>query len=378
MSEYSSDNNKNNGKKQTGQTGNSRKYDDFVFIEEQKYEDIYSNSSHAKNVQKGKPQAKQTKTAHRRKKKRHIFLKAVAVILLAVIAAGGTGLYSVISLIDEITYEKGEKHENKFIEASSLLSSDKVKNILVIGVDSRKEDVNTRSDTMMLVSLNSAKKEIILTSFMRDLYVTIPKNGHNRLNSANVFGGPQLLMDTIEVNYKIDIDNYMLVTFDVFRKLVDGIGGVYADITQEEADYMHGSYVNLPHIKSGKDIHLNGKEALWYCRIRKIDSDFHRTERQKEIVKSIISQVLKTSPVKLYGLAQEMASLIKTDLNKDEILLFARFIPNFYMGFDIKSITVPADDTWYYASRYGMSVIVADEDKNADYLKSEIYDNGDV
>ncbi|HOD02464.1 MAG TPA: LCP family protein [Clostridiales bacterium] len=376
MSEYSSDNNKNknNGKKQTGhQTGNNRKYDDYVFIDDREYEDIYSNSSHGENGQKEKPKTKQTKAPPRRKKKRHIFLKAVAIILLAVIAAGGAGVYSIISLLDEITYEKGNKHENTFIESSSLLSSDNVKNILLIGVDSRQENINTRSDTMMLISLNSAKKELVLTSFMRDLYVKIPDNGHNRLNSANVFGGPQLLMDTIEVNYNIDIDNYMLVTFDVFRKLIDGIGGVYADITKEEADYMHGSYVNLPHIKAGDNIRLNGKEALWYCRIRKLDSDFHRTERQKEIVKSIISQVLKTSPVKLYGLAEEMASLIKTDLTKDEILLLARFIPTLYMGFDIKSITVPADDTWYYASRYGMSVIVADENKNAKYLETEIY-----
>ena len=102
MSEYSSDNNKNknNGKKQTGyQTGNNRKYDDYVFIDDREYEDIYSNSSHGENGQKEKPKTKQTKAPPRRKKKRHIFLKAVAIILLAVIAAGGAGVYSIISLL---------------------------------------------------------------------------------------------------------------------------------------------------------------------------------------------------------------------------------------------------------------------------------------
>lgn len=350
--------------------GKKRKYDDFVFVEEQEFEDVYSNSSDAEKIdvfQKSKSVRKS------KKKKKHILFKLIALLLLVLVAAGAAGVYSVISLLDGIEYETGEKHINSYIQQSDLASSDDVKNILLIGVDSRSEKADTRSDTMMLVSVNAVKKEIVLTSFMRDLYVEIPRNGHNRLNSANVFGGPELLTDTIEKNFKIDIDSYMLVTFDVFRKLVDGVGGVYVDISEDEARYMHGSYVNLPNIKSGENIHLNGKEALWYCRIRKLDSDFHRTDRQREVVKSIIAQVVKTSPAKLYGTAREMMSLIKTDLTKDEILSLASFAPALYTGYEIKSVTIPADDTWRYASRRGMSVIVADENKNAEYLKAEIY-----
>ncbi len=350
--------------------GKKRKYDDFVFVEEQEFEDVYSNSSDAEKIdvfQKSKSVRKS------KKKKKHILFKLIALLLLVLVAAGAAGVYSVISLLDGIEYETGEKHINSYIQQSDLASSDDVKNILLIGVDSRSEKADTRSDTMMLVSVNAVKKEIVLTSFMRDLYVEIPRNGHNRLNSANVFGGPELLTDTIEKNFKIDIDSYMLVTFDVFRKLIDGVGGVYVDITEDEARYMHGSYVNLPNIKSGENIHLNGKEALWYCRIRKLDSDFHRTDRQREVVKSIIAQVVKTSPAKLYGTAREMMSLIKTDLTKDEILSLASFAPALYTGYEIKSVTIPADDTWRYASRRGMSVIVADENKNAEYLKAEIY-----
>ena len=120
----------------------------------------------------------------------------------------------------------------------------------------------------MLISLNSAKKELVLTSFMRDLYVKIPDNGHNRLNSANVFGGPQLLMDTIEVNYNIDIDNYMLVTFDVFRKLIDGIGGVYADITKRKPIICMAPMLTF--LYKAEIISALTAEALWYCRIESL------------------------------------------------------------------------------------------------------------
>lgn len=373
MSDNERNNKNNNGKKRPGndQAGaRNRKYDDYIFIEEQEFEDVYSNSSGTEKINVSQKPQSVRKT---KKKKRHILLKLTALLLLVLVAAGAAGVLSIFSLLDDIEYETGEKHVNSYIQTSDLASSVNVKNILLIGVDSRSEEADTRSDTMMLVSVNTVKKEIVLTSFMRDLYIEIPRNGHNRLNSANVFGGPELLMDTIEKNFKVDIDSYMLVTFDVFRKLVDGVGGVYVDISEDEAKYMHGSYVNLPNIKSGENIHLNGKEALWYCRIRKLDSDFHRTDRQKQVVKSIIAQLVKTSPVQLYSMAKEMMSLIKTDLTKDEIFSFASFAPALYTGFEIKSVTVPADDTWRYASRYGMSVIIADADKNAELLKTEIY-----
>lgn len=369
---YSSSNNENNNnnKKHSKNTNDKsrRKFDDFVFIEDFEFEDVYSDSE--KQPRKVVPPAPKPK---RKKKKRHILLKLTAALLALILIVGAAGLYSIKTLLSNIEYETDEKHVNKYIESSKLLSDKDIKNILLMGVDSRNERTDSRSDTMMIVSVNIKKKEVTLTSFMRDLYVEIPRNGHNRLNSANVFGGPALLMDTIEYNFKIDIDNYMLVTFDVFRKLIDGIGGVYVDISEAEAKYMHGSFVNLPHIKAGKNVHLNGKEALWYSRIRKLDSDFHRTNRQKEVVKSIIAQTMKTSPVKLYSIAADMMSLIKTDLTKDEILAFAPLIPAFYSGYEVKSLTIPADDTWSYANRYGMSVIVADEKKNTEFLKENIY-----
>lgn len=364
---YSSDNKNKESSNNNTNKKSERKFDDFVFVEDFEFEDVYSDSE--KTPKKARVPAEKPK----KKKKKHILLKLVSALLVLTLIAGGAGFYSVSRLLNKIEYEVDEKHVNKYIDSKELLSDKNIKNILLMGVDSRNEKTDTRSDTMMIVSVNAKKKEIVLTSFMRDLYVEIPKNGHNRLNAANVFGGPELLIDTIEYNFKIDIDNYMLVTFDVFRKLVDGIGGVYVDISEAEAKYMHGSFVNLPHIKAGENVHLNGKEALWYSRIRKLDSDFHRTNRQREVVKSIIAQTMKTSPIKLYSIAEEMMSLIKTDLTKEEILSLASFIPAFYSGYEMKSLTVPFDNTWQYASRYGMSVIIADESKNTEFLRENIY-----
>ncbi len=370
------DDKKNNGKKpQNGSAPNAknasdssnRKYDDTVYTGNREFEDVYSNSAGGR-VQSGKkvPPKKQ-------KKKKHIFARLLAALLALVVLAGASGFIAASSLLNDVSYAKGGQHENKYINSKQLMSSVNVKNILLMGVDSRKEEADTRTDTMMLVSVNTLTREIVLTSFMRDLYVDIPGHKSGRLNSANVYGGPELLMDTIECNYNIDVDNYVLITFDVFKKLIDSVGGVPVDISEAEAKYMHGSYVDQPQIKVGENQLLNGTEALWYCRIRKLDSDFYRTERQREVVSELVKKLTKTSPLKLYSAAKEIMPLIKTDLTKNEIMSLSSTVLALYTGYELTQCRIPADDTWRFASRGGASVIVADEEKNTDVLKKGIY-----
>ena len=349
-------------------TPQRRKYDETVFTDDDGYEDVYSGN--AKKVSSPK------KTKKKKRKKRR-FIRVIAVLLVLVLVTAGTGAALALSLLNKLTFEDKEEHTNEFVDSSALMSSSAVTNILLIGVDSRSGDTYSRSDTMMLVSLNKHTDKIILTSFMRDMYVDIPGEYSTKINASCAYGGPELVADTIEYNFNIDIDNYILVSFDVFETIVDELGGIEVDVTEAEADYMHGSFVDLPDMQYGEDIHMNGYEALWYSRIRKLDSDFNRTERQRKVIKAILDKALHSSPKALYSAACETLPQVVTDLTKSDIISLGMSLPGYLLGVDVQEQRIPADDTWSYGTRDGSSVIVVDFDANISLLESTIYESGE-
>lgn len=308
------------------------------------------------------------------KKKNHAGIRILACVLALVLLLCFTGGIMAFALLGKISYSDGAKHENPYISKDELVSSPDVTNILLLGSDEREDVVNFRSDSMIVLSINKVKKTLTLISFLRDTYVEIPDHGNDRLNAACSYGGAELVMDTIEYNYKIDIDSYVLITFTVFEQLIDGIGGVYANISEAEAEYMHTDFVGLPDMVSGDNIHLNGHEALWYCRIRKIDSDWQRTERQREVMTSAFSQIKKTSPLKLYKTVYDVMPLVSTDLDKSDIIyLGTTVLPIIMTNFELTQQQIPAEGTWTYGNRRGMSVIIQNEDDNIEVLKTLLY-----
>ena len=163
--------------------------------------------------------------------------------------------------------------------------------LLIIGVDTDRDDLKGRSDTMILVVLNTRLKTLKLVSFMRDLYVNIPGKGHNRLNAAYAFGGAKLLRKTIEDNFGIIADGYLAVNFSLMAGLVDAIGGLDLTVEEYELKPLNGilGYFNylsdLPEsegmlLSSGTRV-LTGLQTMSYARIRKSDSDFERVVRQQ-------------------------------------------------------------------------------------------------
>ena len=113
------------------------------------------------------------------------------------------------------------------------LKQEGVTNVLLIGNDSRDAGEDGRSDAMILLSISNETKTIHLTSLLRDMYVDIPGHDGNRLNAAYAYGGSKLLMETIEENFDIEVNRYMLVNFQAFANLVDAVGGVELDVTNE-------------------------------------------------------------------------------------------------------------------------------------------------
>ena len=201
------------------------------------------------------------------------------------------------------------------------MSSKNVINVLLVGADRGTNSGNT--DVMMLISLNKKTKQLKLVSFMRDSYLYVDsENGSycTKLNAAFSMGGPECLMQTIENNYKIEIDNYVMVNFESFVEIIDAMGGISVDVQKYEADYNYKRFkVSLPY---GENVTLNGEQALCFCRIRGCDSDgdVSRTRRQRQVIESIIDRVKTASVGDLNKYIDILLPYVDTGYSKTQIL----------------------------------------------------------
>lgn len=193
----------------------------------------------------------------------------------------------------------------------------RVYNVLLIGSDARPGETNGRSDAMIILSINQNTKTVHLTSLMRAMYVNIPGKGWSMLNHSFSWGGPKLLIATIEENLRIKIDDYVVVKFDGFTQAIDKIGGVTVKLSGAEASHLN-SQVGGGHV-AGNNL-LTGKAALAYSRIRKLDSDFERTGRQRAVMEAVINKSRSLSVGQLNDLAKEILPLVNTNLSQGQML----------------------------------------------------------
>lgn len=295
-------------------------------------------------------------------------LTVVVALVLVVAVALGAGVNSVLN---KIVYD--DKVDNPYVDSSALVSTKDVKNILLLGVDRRSTDQSeTRADTMLLVSVDSKHKCIKMTSFLRDTWLYIPcHDGEQRLNAACTYGGYNGVKDTIEYNFGIKIDGYVVADFEMFKVIVDAIGGVEVEVTEKEAKEVtsHPNRYGDVTLEAGTHV-LTGEQALAYCRIRKIDTDFQRTERQRTVLSAIIQGLMK-NPTKLLSAALDVAPYIETSLSKSEVI--SSVFSALPCLSDLMQEKVPMDDTWSYETIRGNSVISADIEKNKTLLVDYIY-----
>ncbi len=277
-----------------------------------------------------------------------ISLLSVFIVLFGIYSIIVMGFISKINIV-----ETGERVST----SHSLLSSSSVKNILLIGTDSRGED-RGRSDSMILLSINSKTDKITMCSLMRDMYVQIPGYGSNKLNAAYSYGGPELLMDTIEENLYIEIDDYVTVNFVSFANIVDAVGGVEIEVSDNEADAMNVllqspegvSFFGEPSesdlLDGGGTYNLSGKQALCYSR-----------------------------PVRIGAVAKEALPSMNTNMSKLNMYLLSLRGPGFLLGYDVEQMRIPADDTYWGSDIDGMSVLEVDFEENIDLIEDKLYGN---
>lgn len=262
-----------------------------------------------------------------------------------------------------------------FDESMIDISKDDVVNILLIGTDVRGGTYEDRgnTDSMILLSINTRDKNIKLTSFMRDMYVTIPGRGKNRLNAAYAYGGPQLLFDTLKENFDVDVDLYARVNFSNFRKIINKVGGIQIELTEAEARYMNKySYkYNTDYVEAGLQT-LDGAQALSYARCRKIDSDFNRTQRQRKVIIAFIDAVKDSNLTELNDLLNTLLPMIQTNVPKMQIVGFMVDALS-YLNTEVETLNIPIKNSWQSAKINKMDVICPNFELNKTAIVAHIY-----
>ena len=261
------------------------------------------------------------------------------------------------------------------------MKSKNVVNVLLIGADSRKGTNTGNTDTMLLVSLNKKTKQIKLVSFMRDSYLYIEGKNNSycsKLNAAFSMGGPETLMTTIENNYKIEIDNFVMVNFESFKAIIEAMGGVTVDVKKYEANYANNRYkLSMPY---GDDVTLNGEEALAFCRIRGCDADgdISRTRRQRSVINAIINRVTSASVSDLNKYLNVLLPYVYTGFKRSEILsLGMKAITNGWAFYDRSELQIPTNETCQSGSM-GSWIWVVDYQQAAHILQNELYGTSNI
>ena len=244
-------------------------------------------------------------------------------------------------------------------------------NILLIGQDRREGESRARSDSILLCTFNKRTKEVILTSFLRDLYVQIPGYSSNRINSAYAAGGMQLLDDTLKQNFGLHIDGNVEVDFSQFPQVIDALGGVEIELRQDEAALINeetGSSLSAGLQK------LNGDQALCYARIRKLDADgdFSRTSRQRKVMTALLESYRSASLPTLLSMVNQILPMLTTDMSNLRILGYALELFPILSQAELVGQHVPAAGTYTNQNINGMAVLVADLDAARQQLEQTL------
>lgn len=265
----------------------------------------------------------------------------------------------------------------------ALRSNKNVINVLLIGLDSADALENGgRSDTLILASLNKKTKKIYLTSFFRDTWTYMNIGGrdsYNKINASYANGGDDALIDTIERNFKIEIDYYVAVDFSSFTDIINALGGLTVEVQEYEAKYINRTTKHT--IDYGPAVKLNGEQALVFARIRKsdADSDVSRTRRQRQVISALIQSAKGASLPQLNKALDSLFKYVKTDLTKAQILSYAaQGLANGWVNYEIENVVL-SDPSIFRTGYVGSSAVVfVDFPVAAELVQKSIYGNSNI
>ena len=338
-----------------------------------------SSQTYTKTQQTTKKRPTPAKKSKKKTKKRR--LPIFRIILVIFIVMIGAVVWHINHLLDLYTYDDTNE---------SSISQHTQKGIMTMalfGVDTREDgESGTRSDAMMIMSVDPKRSSIKLISLMRDSYVDVPGHGKTKLCHAYGYesdGGPQLVLDTINKNYDMDITEYMTVDFGQMASIIDAVGGVTITLTKDEVketnkfidEYCWSNNMPTQRIEGSGEQQLNGIQAMTYGRIRKGNTggDWMRTERQSMVLNQVFEKATH-NPITMLKFLEGLMPNITSSMSKSDF---------WYMGLKtilhgmptMDHIRLPLDDEWEYGYSSGMSVIKFSDDVLTEHLHEYIFDD---
>ena len=261
-------------------------------------------------------------------------------------------------------------------------------NILLLGCDSYTKNTYSRSDSMIILSLNLDTKQAKLTSLMRDIWIKVPgyKSKHRKLTELCAVGGPELTIQAINENFGMDIENYILINMADMAEIVDLFGGVEVEVSPSEMKVANGyineakngfynerldSYDYTPISETGM-IRLNGVQAMAYCRDRYTDSDFGRVMRQQEVLLALAAEAKQLEIEDAVEIAGKIGEFVSTNLEPEQIVELAKAV----LGIEIENVgqyRIPAEGDYDSGTFSGTWMIRPKLEKVKASLKAFIY-----
>lgn len=321
-------------------------------------------------------------------------LLTVFIIILVIMVCSVLAVLGVILLRINYTNENPD-HGIAENDGITLVSENGVQNIMVFGEDNHEEGFHGRSDAMILITIDNNNKKLKQTSFLRDLYLYIPGHGEDKLNAAYAYGGPALAVETIEYNFHVKIDDYIIIDFNSFTDIVDSLGGLDIDLTHEEVEYIDWQSYRNKQTDNEKElnadnysyelnddgdyvskVHLNGRQALWYARNRdSAGSDFDRAWRQRMVIDTVLTKIKNSDPFRMAAVGISASPYITTNMSaltlcgKSASLLGA-------LSMEREQYRVPQRDNYYdeWTENAGLALVIADEEKAVTELHEFIFE----
>jgi len=320
-------------------------------------------------------------------------------LLLFILFASGAYVYTLLDQISHASHVDGSPQSPDSTNSDNSnqindppdreIALDTIENILILGLDRLSSGEPARSDTVMIATVDKKNDTLKLTSILRDMYVSIPGYRDNKVNAAFALGGHDLAIATINENFGLNVEKFVVLDFLAFEDIIDIIGGISIEVSEAEARAinrnldkrakMDGSDLSEYYVDEAGSLNLNGKQALAYARIRDVGRDDHdRVERQQIVLSTLFDKALKLNPLKFPSLVTSVLSHAQTNLTAFEILNLGT-TALLFENKEIHRFRLPVAGTYSPQTiRGGASALVADLPENKRLLNSFLQSDPNV
>ena len=316
----------------------------------------------------------------------------IGVIVCLFLVAGGIFTYIayLLNSMDVVDIPKDDTQINLSDQYQDK-KYDGIRNIAVFGVDRRGGNANTRSDVIMIVTLDNQHKKVKATSLLRDSYVSVEGYGKTKLTHAYSYGGPELAIKTINSNFNMNIRDFVTVDFDSMAKIVDAVGGVDIEVTQGELESLNkciDEYADAydiekrTYVTSAGMQHLNGMQACGYARVRydhNNGDDRRRTDRQRRVMEEVFNKALNMDPAGYLSLAQTLLPLVETSFSAGDLIGLVGEATDILTNdsAEFEQARFPMDNDSTFPTIDGMSVVDFDHEVTNEKLYNFIFEDID-